>query len=215
MSNRDSNGDADGGDAHLTPIHVTAVLVASVRAMSNALDSLGFAEEDNRIVEQDGRFGFVTCSHEQDCDDMFALIAELSSSGETWEIQFQADLAPGRVLSHTLSRHRSIVAHEQVLPHSRDEAVSKDPELPVQDLDTSQGKNDFQRAMRGVKPTDVFAEIGAGPDGRARASIVRRNPRRVLAEAAGADEPSLRAALREAIPKLIFTVSRRVPNRSV
>jgi hypothetical protein len=215
MSNRDSNGDADGGDAHLTPIHVTAVLVASVRAMSNALDSLGFAEEDNRIVEQDGRFGFVTCSHEQDCDDMFALIAELSSSGETWEIQFQADLAPGRVLSHTLSRHRSIVAHEQVLPHSRDEAVSKDPELPVQDLDTSQGKNDFQRAMRGVKPTDVFAEIGAGPDGRARAIIVRRNPRRVLAEAAGADEPSLRAALREAIPKLIFTVSRRVPNRSV
>jgi hypothetical protein len=215
MSNRDSNGDADGGDAHLTPIHVTAVLVASVRAMSNALDSLGFAEEDNRIVEQDGRFGFVTCSHEQDCDDMFALIAELSSSGETWEIQFQADLAPGRVLSHTLSRHRSIVAHEQVLPHSHDEAVSKDPELPVQDLDTSQGKNDFQRAMRGVKPTDVFAEIGAGPDGRARASIVRRNPRRVLAEAAGADEPSLRAALRDAIPKLIFTVSRRVPNQSV
>jgi hypothetical protein len=215
MSNRDSrdsDSDADGADAQLTPIHVTAVLVASVRAMSNALDALGFAEDDDRIVEQVGRFGFVTCSHEQDCDDMFALIAELSSSGETWEIQFQADLAPGRMLSHVLSRHRSIVAHEQVVPHSGDEAGSKDPELPVQDLDTSEGKNDFQRAMRGVKPTDVFAEIGAGPDGRARASIVRRNPRRVLAEAAGADEPSLRAALREAIPKLIFTVSRRVPN---
>src|SRR5512132_2998827 len=125
MSARDSNGDAEGADAQLTPIHVTAVLVASARAMSNALDALGFPEEDNRIVEQDGRFGFVTCSHEDDCDDMFALIAELSSSGETWEIQFQADLAPGRVLSHTLSRHRSIVAHEQVLPHSDDEAVSK------------------------------------------------------------------------------------------
>ena len=75
MSNRDSNGDADA-DAQLTPIHVTAVSVVSVRAMSNALDTLGFAEEDNRIVEQDGRFGFVTCSHEHDCDDMFALIAE-------------------------------------------------------------------------------------------------------------------------------------------
>src|SRR5512134_3024336 len=211
MSNRDSNGDADA-DAQLTPIHVTAVLVASVRAMSNALDAPGFPEEDNRIVEQDGGFGFVTCSHEQDCDDMFALIAELSSSGETWEIQFQADLAPDRMLFHTLSRHRSIVAHEQqVVPHSGEEAGSG-PELPIQDLDTSQGKTDFQRAMRGVKPTDVFAEIGAGPDGRARASIVRRNPRRVLAEAVGADEPSLRAALREAIPKLIFTVSRRVPN---
>ena len=106
MSNRDANGDADDGDAQFTPIHVTAVLVASVRAMSNALDALGFPEEDNRIVEQDGGFGFVTCSHEHDCDDMFALIAELSSSGETWEIQFQADLAADRVLSHTLSRHR-------------------------------------------------------------------------------------------------------------
>ena len=52
MSNRDSNGDSDGVDAQLTPIHVTAVLVASVRAMSNALDALGFAEEDNRIVER-------------------------------------------------------------------------------------------------------------------------------------------------------------------
>jgi hypothetical protein len=57
MSNRDSrdsDSDADGADAQLTPIHVTAVLVASVRAMSNALDALGFPEEDNRIVEQDG-----------------------------------------------------------------------------------------------------------------------------------------------------------------
>ena len=84
MSNRDSDGDADGANDQLTPIHVTAVLVASVRAMSNALDALGFAEDDDRIVEQDGRVGFVTCSHEHDCDDLFALIAELSSSGETW-----------------------------------------------------------------------------------------------------------------------------------
>jgi hypothetical protein len=122
---------------------------------------------------------------------MFALIAELSSSGETWEIQFRADLAPDGVLSHPLNRHRSLVAHEQQVVHTGDGAGSKDPELPVQDLDTSQGKNDFQRAMRGVKPTDVFAQIGASPDGRARASIVRRNPRRVIAEAVGADEPSL------------------------
>ena len=144
MSNRDANGDSNGADAQLTPIHVTAVLVASERAMSNALDALGFSEEDDRIVEQDGRFGFVTCSHEHNCDDMFALIAELSSSGETWEIGFQADLAPDRLLSHTLNRHRLIVAHEQqVVPHFGDGAGSKGPELPVQDLDTSQGKNEF------------------------------------------------------------------------
>jgi len=214
MSSDDGSGGSDGAGTHLRPIHVTAVLVASVRAMSNALDALGFAEEDNHIVEQDdGRFGFVTCSHEADCDDMFALIAELSSSGETWEIQFQADLAPDRMLSQTFSRHRPITAHEQQMePQSGDGAGSQGQELPVQDLDTSQGRNGFQRAMRGVKPTDVFAEIGAGPDGRARARIVQRQPRRVVAEAAGADEPSLRAALREAIPRLIFTVSRRVPN---
>ena len=77
MSNRDSDGNSVGTEAGLTLIHVTAVLVASIRAMSNALEALGFPDEDNRIVEQDGRFGFVTCSHEHDCDDMFALIAEL------------------------------------------------------------------------------------------------------------------------------------------
>ena len=50
ISTRDSDGDADGADDRVTPIHVTAVLVASVRAMSNALDALGFAEDDDRIV---------------------------------------------------------------------------------------------------------------------------------------------------------------------
>jgi len=212
MSERDLEGDAEGTDAQAAPIHVTAVLVASVRAMSNALDALGFPEEDNRIVEQDGRLGFVTCSHEVECDDMFALITELSSSGETWEIQFQADLAPEKILVHTLSRHRAIVAHEQIVPpHPAEGTLTGTPGIPVQNLDEAQGKSAFLRAMRGVKPTDIFAEIGAGPDGRARASIVQRNPRRVLAEAAAADEPALRAALREALPKLMFTVSRRSP----
>ena len=74
MSNRDANGDSDGADAQLTPIHVTAVLVASVRAMSNALDALGFPEEDTRIVEQAGRFGFVTCSHEDVCPDRRVIV---------------------------------------------------------------------------------------------------------------------------------------------
>src|SRR5512144_3230345 len=104
MSNRDANGDSDGADAQLTLIHVTAVLVASVRAMSNALDALGFAEDDDRIVEQDGRFGFVTCSHEQDCDDMFALIAELSSSGENVGDPVPSGPSAGQgALSHTHS----------------------------------------------------------------------------------------------------------------
>ncbi len=65
------------------PMHVAAVLVASARAMGNALDELGFPEDDDRIVEMNGRLGFVTCSHERDSDDLFALIAELSARGET------------------------------------------------------------------------------------------------------------------------------------
>ena len=51
MSNRDSNGDADA-DAQLTPIHVTAVSVVSGRAMSNALDTLGFAEARHHCIRR-------------------------------------------------------------------------------------------------------------------------------------------------------------------
>ena len=75
MANGDSDQSSTGADASPAPLHVTSVLVASIRAMSNALDTLGFPEEDDRVVDQDGRLGFVTCSHEADCDDMFALIA--------------------------------------------------------------------------------------------------------------------------------------------
>ncbi|GGF38720.1 hypothetical protein GCM10011611_51350 [Aliidongia dinghuensis] len=210
MTNGDSDHSSTGADAAPAPLHVTTVLVASIRAMSNALDALGFPEEDDRVVDQDGRLGFVTCSHESDCDDLFALIAELSSSGETWEIQFQTDLTPDRIVSLTLNRHRAVVAHEQAVePDHADDA--KGPQLPVYDLDDGVGQVQFQRAVRGAKPSEIFAEIGAGPDGRARARIVQRAPRRILAEAAAADEPALRAALREAIPKLMFTVGRRGP----
>jgi len=60
-----------------TKRHVMTLLVASHRALNNALDDLGFEENDDRVVEHDGRLAFVTCSHEPDCDDLFALIAEL------------------------------------------------------------------------------------------------------------------------------------------
>ncbi|TMJ64050.1 MAG: hypothetical protein E6G83_16155 [Alphaproteobacteria bacterium] len=36
-------------------LHVTTLLVASRRALDNALSELGFAEDDDRIVEHDGR----------------------------------------------------------------------------------------------------------------------------------------------------------------
>jgi hypothetical protein len=43
-------------------LHVTTLLVASRRALDNALSELGFAEDDDRIVEHDGRLAFLTCS---------------------------------------------------------------------------------------------------------------------------------------------------------
>ena len=52
MSNRDANGDSDGADAQLTPIHVTAVLVASERAMSNDWTHSDSSRRTTRIVER-------------------------------------------------------------------------------------------------------------------------------------------------------------------
>jgi hypothetical protein len=74
-----------------TKRHVMALLVASHRALNNALDDLGFEDNDDRVVEYDGRLAFVTCSHEPDCDDLFALIAELATRGESWELVSRID----------------------------------------------------------------------------------------------------------------------------
>src|SRR5271156_2414641 len=52
-------------------LHVTTLLVASRRAPDNALAELGFAEDDDRVVDHDGRLAFLTCSHEEDSDDLF------------------------------------------------------------------------------------------------------------------------------------------------
>ncbi len=192
------------------PMHVNAVLIASSRAMMNALDALGFPEEDDRLVEQDGRLGFMTCSHEADCDDMYALITELAARGETWEIQFRIDVEPDRAIFHVLSRHRPVAAVEQELDPEEGESGEVDkPAFGTHDLDTAPGSSSFRKEMRRVKAADVFAEIGSGRDGRAHARIVQRNPRRLLAEATAADEPSLRVTLREVIPNVMFSVGRR------
>src|SRR5687768_3676854 len=79
-------------------LHVTVLLVASRRALDNALGELGFAEDDDRIIEHDGRLAFLTCTHEDDCDDLFALITELSARGESWELQSRIDTEAGRAV---------------------------------------------------------------------------------------------------------------------
>ena len=54
--------------------------------------------------------------------------------------------------------------------------------------------------------------IGSNAAGRATAVVMRRNPRGAIAVAAGADEASLRAAIREILPTVMFSVAMK-PSR--
>src|SRR3984893_3591936 len=117
--------------------HVMTLLVASHRALNNALDDLGFEENDDRVVEYDGRLAFVTCSHEPDCDDLFALITELASRGESWELVSRIDGKGKDVTFHSLARHRPVEAIETEL--LEDTVAAEEGDLPVHDLDTDAG----------------------------------------------------------------------------
>src|ERR1700674_5485872 len=91
-------------------LHVTVLLVPSRRALDNALGELGFAEDDDRVIEHDGRLAFLTCTHEEDCADLFALITELSARSESWELQSRIDTEVGRAVKESLARHRPVEA---------------------------------------------------------------------------------------------------------
>src|ERR1700739_2402221 len=114
-------------------LHVTTLLVASRRALDNALAELGFAEDDDRVVEHDGRLAFLTCSHEEDCDDMFALITELSARGESWELQSRIDTEAGRAVYQSLARHRPVEAVDAVV---EEEAEPESGDAPAHDVET-------------------------------------------------------------------------------
>lgn len=186
--------------------HVTALLVASERALNNALDELGFAEDDDRVIEHEGRLAFLTCSHEKDSDDLFALIAELAARGESWELQFRIDTDEKRAIFQTLSRHRPVEATEMPLSEESEEAT---PDVPVQDLDEEAGRTAFARAVKRIDAGAVFATLRPGPGDRASAWIIERGSRRVLAAAAAADETTLRTTLRELLPRIMFDVAMR------
>jgi hypothetical protein len=186
--------------------HVTALLVASERALNNALDELGFAENDDRVIEHDNRVAFLTCSHEKDCDDLFALIAELATRGESWELQFRIDTDQKRAIFQTLARHRPVEASEIPLDEEGEEAP---PDVPAHDLDEEKGRAAFTRAVKRVDASAVFATLRPGPGDRATALIIERGSRRVLAAATAADETTLRTTLREALPRIMFDVAMR------
>ena len=147
-------------------LHVTVLLVASRRALDNALGELGFAEDDDRIIEHDGRLAFLTCTHEDDCDDLFALITELSARGESWELQSRIDTEVGRAVYQSLARHRPVEAVEAAVDEETETDASDSPALEVE---TAEGLQALKRVLRRVEPAEVFATIRPGLEGRATA----------------------------------------------
>ena len=200
--------DAADNPAESPKLHVSTLLIASERALTNALDELGFAQDDDRVVQHEGRLAFLTCSHDPDCDDLFALISELAARGETWELQFRIDTGEGRAVFQRLARHQSVEAVDAELPPETEETGK---ELPLHDLDSDAGRAALRKALNRVDPASVFATIRSAPGGRAMATILRRSPRRALATAAAADEAALRAAIREILPNVMFSVAMKPP----
>ncbi len=190
-------------------LHVTVLLVASRRALDNALNELGFAEDDDRVVEHDGRLAFLTCTHEEDCDDLFALVAELSARGESWELQSRIDTEAGRAIYQSLSRYRPVEAIDAPVD---EETEPESSEAPAHDVETSEGLQALKRILRRVEPADAFATIRAGRDGRATARILRRGSRRLLAAASASDEATLRGVLREILPNVMLDVAMKPPS---
>ena len=59
----------------------------------------------------------------------------------------------------------------------------------------------------------MFVTIGSNAAGRATATVLRRNPRGAIAGAEGADEASLRSAIREILPTVMFSVAMKPHGR--
>jgi len=189
-------------------LHVTVLLVASRRALDNALSELGFAEDDDRVIEHDGRLAFLTCTHEDDCDDLFALISELSARGESWELQSRIDTEAGRAIFQSLARHRPVDAVDAAVD---DELEADASEAPALDVETAEGLQALKRLLRRIEPAEVFATIRPGREGRATARILRRGSRRLLGAASASDEATLRGVLREILPNVMLDVAMKPP----
>ena len=206
MAEKEAESDAPETTRHL---HVTVLLVASRRALDMALNELGFPEDDDRVIEHDGRLAFVTCTHEPDCDDLFALISELSARGESWELQSRIDTASDRVIYQSLARHRPVDAIDA--PVEEEAEPEGGAEAPAHNVETSEGVQALKRALRRIEPADAFATIRPDREGRVTARILRRGSRRLLALASASDEATLRGVIREILPNVMLDVAMRPP----
>ena len=205
MADKEAETDAPESGKHL---HVTVLLVASRRALDMALNELGFLEDDDRVIEHDGRLAFLTCTHESDCDDLFALISELSARGESWELQSRIDTEAGRAIYQSLARHRPVEAIDAVV---EEETEPETAETTVHNVETTEGVQELKRALRRVEPADAFATIRPDRDGRATARVLRRGSRRLLAAATASDEATLRGVIREILPNVMLDVAMKPP----
>ena len=154
------------------------------------------------------RLAFITCSHDPDCDDLYALISELAARGETWELQFRIDTAEGRAIFQRFARHQPVEAIDAAVPP---DAVPTAGDLPAHDLDTDKGRETLAKALKRLDPAEVFVALSSNTAGRAVATVLRRNPRGAIFAAEGADEASLRAAIREMLPTVMFSVAMKPP----
>src|SRR5579864_5105063 len=207
MADKEADKDKDVPESGRR-LHVTVLLVASRRALDMALNELGFLEDDDRVIEHDGRLAFLTCTHETDCDDLFALISELSARGESWELQSRIDTEAGRAIYQSLARHRPVEAIDAVV---EEEAEPETGEVAAHNVETTEGVQELKRVLRRVEPADAFATIRPDRDGRATARILRRGSRRLLAAATASDEATLRGVIREILPNVMLDVAMKPP----
>lgn len=208
MADKDAEKDKEAPE-NGRRLHVTVLLVASRRALDMALNELGFLEDDDRVIEHDGRLAFLTCTHETDCDDMFALISELSARGESWELQSRIDTEAGRAIYQSLARHRPVEAVDAAVD---EEVEPESGEAPPHNVETNEGVQALKRVLRRVAPADAFATIRPDRDGRATARILRRGSRRLLAAATASDEATLRGVIREILPNVMLDVAMKPPS---
>ena len=190
-------------------LHVTTLLVASRRALDNALAELGFPEDDDRVVEHDGRLAFLTCSHEEDSDDLFALITELSARGESWELQSRIDTEPGRAIYQSLSRYRAVEAIDATV---EEEAEPVSPDFARLRCRDHGGAAGAKACVETDRAGGRLCHDPAGNDGRATARVLRRGSRRLLASAIAQDEATLRSVIREILPNVMLDVAMKPPS---
>ena len=93
------------------------------------------------------------------------------------------------------------------MPSCRPKRRPDTEDLPTHDLDTDAGRKSLRKALGRIDPAEVFVTIGSNPAGRATAIVAAPQSARRPRQAQGADEASVRGAIREILPTVMFSVA--------